>query len=349
MVDKIYIFTGSHWETQSTDVCHNIPMTNNSPGITNQIGSVKAYQCVILYSDYDCKGYSIKLGPEGSPDLSKNWDQTISNPITLATLYTKFPEWKWVTGSFHSCNDDEGGITLNIEITNYLTDLSPSTKPTVYESYSNVCSCINIPNDVQILDKWSVDNHGNSMMAYFEYNCSSVDLAPLWIPAGRSSYSTGLGLFQKIKYNSGTSEKIKSIGPDPNSIYFQSSCNVQQLGEFEQGKVLDRNLEDHLSRRLYKLENYIEELENESRGNYTIEHILQLHTSDFQKVSSGVEELKENNVNISAKIRKLEWENQICLNKLFELEERMERRIGTLDNIIKILEEQSGMPHQENK
>ncbi len=103
--------------------------------------------------------------------------------------------------------------------------VKPVGGPAVVESYSDICSCRSVPEYVQQLDSWFINNHGNAMIAYFSPDCSSSAYSPLWIPAGQSSYSFGLSSFAHNAPNTGVTHKIQSFGPDPNSTYFQRSCN----------------------------------------------------------------------------------------------------------------------------
>lgn len=84
-----------------------------------------------------------------------------------------------------------------------------------------------MPEYVQQLNKWSIDNKGNEKIAYFTPNCqsSSYSPSPHWIPAGNSSFSLGLGSFKEVDQGSGSVYKIKSFGPDFESEYFKKSCS----------------------------------------------------------------------------------------------------------------------------
>lgn len=63
----------------------------------------------------------------------------------------------WIV-SFHICNEEEGSNQLNLEITKHFDWYAPD----VLESYSNVCSCINVPQYVQNMSTWSINNHHNA-------------------------------------------------------------------------------------------------------------------------------------------------------------------------------------------
>ncbi len=62
--------------------------------------------------------------------------------------------------------EKEGGNQLNVGINKHHTQVF--TVPDVLESYKNVCSCVNVPEYVQNMDKWSIDNHHKDFLAYYE-------------------------------------------------------------------------------------------------------------------------------------------------------------------------------------
>ncbi len=177
---------------------------------------------MIVYMNNNCTGRSVKIEAPGSNNLTNMWESTITGEHTLSLLYTQNSNWKWVTKSFQLCNKNKGGLSLNVEI--YSGDPNVNENDGPVEYYENVCSCHNIPDYVQRL-RWSINNNGNPLIAYFSPDCASITYSPLWIPAGESSYSLGLGLFRKVDENTGVSHKIQSFGPDPNSDYFIKNCN----------------------------------------------------------------------------------------------------------------------------
>lgn len=211
---------GFYFGSRSTSKCNNFSKPVQRRWV-NGVSSIRTKTCVILYSDYDCLGRSIKIEAPGSSNLKKRWESTVTGEQTLSLLYTEYPNWKWETKSYHICNRDEGGSSLNVDITSN----DPVDGYIILESYNNLCSCRKVPSYVQQLEKWSVNNHGNAMIAYFSPDCSSSTYSSLWIPAGQSSYSFGLGLFKDVNQSTEIVTKIQSIGPDPNSEYFKNHCN----------------------------------------------------------------------------------------------------------------------------
>ncbi len=182
---------------------------------------------MILYTEYDCFGRSVKIEAPGKSNLTNLWESTVTGERTLSLLYSQYPKWKWETTSYHVCNNKVGGSTLDLEIL--------SNDPNIFDQYDDgaitleiyhdLCTCRNVPEYVQQLDKWFINNHGNSLMACFSPDCSSTEFFPLWVPARVSSYSFGLGLFKLTDPVTGIHHKIQSFGPDPNSKYFLKSCN----------------------------------------------------------------------------------------------------------------------------
>lgn len=61
-------------------------------------------------------GRSIKIEAPGNSNLKKVWESTVTGKRTLSLIYTEYPNWKWETKSYHICNREEGGSSLNVEI-----------------------------------------------------------------------------------------------------------------------------------------------------------------------------------------------------------------------------------------
>ncbi len=81
--------------------------------------------------------------------------------------------WSSFIGSFHICNENDGGSKLNVDIITYTTNIAvDDTK--VLSSYKNICSCQNIPANVQSTDKWSINNHANDLLVYYEPGCTEM-------------------------------------------------------------------------------------------------------------------------------------------------------------------------------
>lgn len=225
MLKNNFDFLGFLHESVSTAACNNFPKTYDPKWVTDEIRSIKTNVCLIIYSDHDCKGRSIKvLANYGSADLVKDWKSTVTGPETLHRLNEAYPDYSWNTKSFHICNDEIGGRKFNLDITDYKEEFISYLKPTVLLSYSNICSCNNIPKYIQNMNKWSIDNYGNSLIAYFEPNCGSSQYSPLWIPSGFSSYSMGISLFSQTSEFNEIISSVESFGPDINSEYFQLNC-----------------------------------------------------------------------------------------------------------------------------
>lgn len=74
------------------------------------------------------------------------------------------------------------------------------------------------------MSKWSINNHGNSLLGYFEPNCMTKYSRPLYIEAGHGSSSREMNTDKRTNYN-GTIMKVQSFGPDPNSTFFLPSCS----------------------------------------------------------------------------------------------------------------------------
>ncbi len=146
-------------------------------------------------------------------------------------------------GSFQICSEEIGESSLHVSLTTYYGDRNEV--PITLESYKDVCSCQNIPEFVQNWDKWSIDNHGNDIVAYFEQDCGKEKFEPVNISAGHSKMSREIYKNIKTENVDQTTEstyktqlinrqgnekpndkvsKIVSFGPDLNSSYFKTSC-----------------------------------------------------------------------------------------------------------------------------
>ncbi len=79
-----------------------------------------------------------------------------------------------------------------------------------------------MPQSVQDMSEWSIDNHHNGLFAYFELDCKEQNSKALYINAGHNSKSKNM--HTNSRTYKGSTLKIQSFGPDPNCTYFQQSC-----------------------------------------------------------------------------------------------------------------------------
>lgn len=203
-----------------THTCSNILSENGYHQLTKGITSVRTSECVMLFSDANCLGRSTKIQPPGTTNLQSHWESTVTGLTTLSLLYKSFPDWNWTTKSFYFCQESNGIV----EISKFHVNLNTLFNPYIYKTNEHFCTCQNIPLDVRSLERWSINNHDTSIIAYFEPECTSRTFAPLHIPAGQSSYSIALGSFTKINKHTNDTRKILSIGPDHGSCYFRKNC-----------------------------------------------------------------------------------------------------------------------------
>ncbi len=51
----------------------------------------------------------------------------------------------------------------------------PQSEPNLLSNFleriTDVCACVNVPSDVNQMDRWSMNSHGKDLLAYFEPNC----------------------------------------------------------------------------------------------------------------------------------------------------------------------------------
>ncbi len=121
--------------------------------------------------------------------------------------------------SFHVCNELRG-LHLNIDIEKF----NEFTEEEVLESYMDVCTCINVPLE-QNVTSWSINNFGNEFLAYYQPNCSENKWKAKLIPAGLGSNNfICMDCYTKLDRETNTEYQIQSIGPNPNSTYYRTSC-----------------------------------------------------------------------------------------------------------------------------
>ncbi len=129
--------------------------------------------------------------------------------------------------SFHICNKEEGGSQLNLDLTK-VHGFGPMIFHEPLESYRNVCSCVNVPEHVQKMRKWSIDNHHNDLLAYYEPCCSKDKWNPKLIAAGHYADSRNMQDNHKTDPVTNIKYRIQSFGPNSNSSYFNISCKLSQ-------------------------------------------------------------------------------------------------------------------------
>ncbi len=205
--------------------------------------------------------------------------------------------WKSYVSSFHICNEDIGGAQLTIDITKY-HDAVPDTIPDVLESYRDVCTCINVPQYVQNMTQWTINNHGNDFFAYYQPNCSESKWKAQYIAADFECFgSRCMNHYEKFDSVTNTKYKIQSIGPNTNSKYFKTRCttalqkDVLNLGQNHEHDFSSFNAKnDQLKKRIDTLLNEIQamkvktvelesKLENKSRS---YEYSVKKLKNDFE-------------------------------------------------------------------
>ncbi len=122
-----------------------------------------------------------------------------------------------------------------MESTNFFFIFSKSkiTPPKTLAQYFDVCSCINIPTNVQTLSQWSINNHANEFVAYYGLNCPYDMIEPELIRAGYSEASREIYNFAKTDKSTKTKYKIHSFGPYFNSTYFRKNCRYTVITSLE--------------------------------------------------------------------------------------------------------------------
>ncbi len=137
------------------------------------------------------------------------------------------------------------------------------------------------------MSKWSINNHHNALLAYYEPDCVENIRNFSFIPAGRHPYLTDMHQLEKTDGVTNTIYKIQSFGPDPNSTYYQTGCKLEALSykfvelqkQFEQSKGRQDNLER------------------------VIGSILKQHKDDFNDLTQNITQLHQESKNFTAKIK----------------------------------------------
>ncbi len=123
------------------------------------------------------------------------------------------------------CNEDEGGSQLNVDITKFFEKDKTADVPTVLEKYRQLCTCVNIPDHIRKMDKWSVNNHHNKFRAYFEPDCLENNITSTLFAAGQNDYMRNISNWTSSDFVTKSQCHILSIGPEKSSTYFKSSCS----------------------------------------------------------------------------------------------------------------------------
>ncbi len=151
-----------------------------------------------------------------------------------------------------------------------------------------------MPQYVQKMTEWSINNYGNDFLAYFEPECSEKKWNATVIPAGL--ICTGarcMHNYEKIDSVTNTKHKIQSIGPDPNSKYFNTSCKIFDTVRDNKNKLasLPKDLEN-LRTKDKELEKKIEDLmkenqalkENAAQSELKLEHMFRNLEDSFERL-----------------------------------------------------------------
>ncbi len=165
----------------------------------------------------------------------------------------------------------------------------------------NVCSCVNVPPYVQNFEKWSINNHHNDLLAYYEPDCTENMWNFRFIEAGHNGHSRNVHAFKETDSVTKKTYKIQSFGPDPNSTYFQTSCNASQVTATEISKTFttenQMSLNADFNKRLEALTYQFSEL----RVNQS--DIRKEQTTHFANLTQTVAELKQGFLDFSTKIK----------------------------------------------
>ncbi len=148
------------------------------------------------------------------------------------------------------------------------------------------------------MSSWSVNNHHNAILAYFEADCSEDKWDTKYIPAGYSWDSTYASGHNKKDRVTNTTDTIQSFGPDPNSPYFQTSCtfynissknrNIAGIESTDKSQGTQGNV--HILEQLQKLVNKVVNMQSLFKVSMDTFHNQQ--KIDFDKVNEEVTELE---------------------------------------------------------
>ncbi len=156
---------------------------------------------------------------------------------------------------------------------------------------------------VQNKYEWSINNHHNDLLAYYEPDCAENKRKAKFIKAGHNSYSRDVHELRIKDSVTGTMNKIQSFGPDLNSTYFRTSCNSSVFNTTESLKTLESTTEREISmdanldKRFRTLTNHIVELQTNQIN------IRKERTYYLRNFTETVTELKQEVQNSTAKIK----------------------------------------------
>ncbi len=193
-----------------------------------------------------------------------------------------------------------------------ITMVNDYNEATVLESYRNVCTCINVPQYVQDHTRWSINNFGNDFLAYYQPNCSENKWKAELVPAGLWCHgSRCMHQYEKTDKVTKIKHKIQSIGPDPNSTYFKTSCEQVQVNN----QTVDTVKVEHLTKMI----------SSEDLPNYQ------------QKQDQHFSSLDANNDQLEKRTDTILTENQGLKNANIELESNRENLCRRFENLIEKL------------
>ncbi len=224
------------------------------------------------------------------------------------------------------------------------------------KSYKNVCSCINLPEHLEKRNEWAIDNHHNSLVAYYETDCSEKNWNSIHIAAGRGRHANFMHEYRRTNSVSNTTHKIQSFGPDPSSPYFRISCNVSLVTtenwnyvatenainyDSTTAKIADDDTDVFVDGLVQPTTNKVElatrvEPSKEKQGNlYTIFESFLEQQGEFikkldEKITDKQEEIDQTIHNVSEKVRKIE-NFQVVVNE--EIKNQNEQIVEVVSKI----------------
>ncbi len=166
---------------------------------------------------------------------------------------------------------------------------SGQTEFAVQKRHQVVCTCVDIFESVEQLGLWAIRNHDHEYVAYFEPDCTQMQLQSKLVSA-RTTWFSSRAFIEKDEAMY-TPYPIKSIGPSSNTTYFETICNTTH-------KILDlQKKTNQLGQKLFQSERFF----NESQINMIA--ILQKQNVEIRKLE---EKYNETEAKLEEKYNKTE-------------------------------------------
>lgn len=186
------------------------------------------------------------------------------------------------------------------------------------------------------MDKWSINNHHNAIIAYFEPECSEKSWKSKYFAPGHS-YGSKHIYYRNTDFVNKKLYGIKSLGPDPSSTYFHASCifsNVSSvINIFEASENIEnfKSTPDGIN---VEVQEQINDLRNEVMGSRKSFNQTEHNQDDFANTTATIVERFFDNITeqIQNVREKCSQSNQYINEKAHKLETFQQNMEKILEN-----------------